>query len=342
MPNARRTHYDELGVKPSAIPTEIERAWRKYRAEADHEGTAPDRGRESRMRAAYETLSDPVKRAAYDDSLKAPERRQRSKGLAIGLLGVLVLAGVAAGAYLLQPPPPPPPGALTLDELTHNASLAMGRVESLDMGGKSTRVGLAFAVEEGVVATTCEGINPMSQLSLNIMPRSVPVKVAQVDEVRGLCKLTAKGIGSWPLQASPNDPAPGETVYATKMNAVGEVGLVEAKVKRVMPTERGKTIEISVAVLPERQGGPVLDSRGRVVGMQLLPGGKGRGEVVRITPDLAVPPKPVDTPPPPPPANPVEQAPEGAMTREKIEAERRERIEKALESDVKAPPASLR
>src|SRR5205085_5844627 len=129
-----------------------------------------------------------------------------------------------------------------IDELTHNASQAMARVDSTDMSGQKAPIGLAFSLEDGLVATACKGIAPMSQLTLYMPPRTVPVKVAQVDEKLGLCKLSAKGIGSWPLPITSADPAPGETVYATKMNAVGEVGLVEAKVKRVVPSERGKVV----------------------------------------------------------------------------------------------------
>ena len=53
-------------------------------------------------------------------------------------LGILVLRGVAGAAYLLQPAPPPPPGTLSIDELTHNASQAMARVDSTDMSGHLT------------------------------------------------------------------------------------------------------------------------------------------------------------------------------------------------------------
>lgn len=342
MAASRTTHYETLGVRPDAIPTEVERAWRKYRAEADQASAAPDRGRETRMRAAYETLRDPVKRAAYDDSLKSPRRRARPRNVILLTLAVLVLAGAALAAYLLQPAPAPPPGALSAGELLHNASQAMGRVESLDMSGKAARIGLAFALEEGVVATSCEGINPTSQLTLQMGRRAVPVKVAQVDEKLGVCKLSAKDIGGWPLPVSATDPSPGEVVYATKMNAVGEVGLVEARVKRVVPTGRGKSIEMSVAVLPERAGGPVLDARGRVVGVQLLPGGAGRGEVVRITPEWSVRPAPVE--PAPKPAEPAGEAKAegGTMTREQVEAARRRNLEKALEEDVKGLPATSR
>jgi hypothetical protein len=167
----------------------------------------------------------------------------------------------------------------------------------------------------------------------------VPVKVAQVDEKVGVCKLTAAGIGSWPLPVTSGDPAPGETVYVTKMNANGEVSLVDAKVKRISPSPHGTAIEVSVAVLPERAGGPVLNSYGHVVGVQLLPANVKHGEVVRITPDWAVKPKPVETPKPEeaPAAQPEEpqKLRAEARSREKIEADRREAMEKEVERIVK-------
>ena len=341
MANPRRTYYDDLGVKRNATGKDIERAYRKYRSEQDMVTAAPDRARDNRMMAAYETLGDPQKRAAYDAALAEPQRKQRSRSLMFAMLGGLVLAAVAAAAYVLQPPPAPPPGTLPVEQLTHNASQAMARVDSLDLSGKSAPIGLAFSIEDGTVATSCKGITPMSQLTLYMPPRRVPVKVAQVDEKLGVCKLTANGIGSWPVPITSGDPSPGEIVYATKMNAVGEVSLVEAKVKRVVPSDRGKNIEISVAVLPERAGGPVFNSRGHVIGVQLLPEGSRTGEVVRITPDWALRPKPAEpAAPAPAPAEPA-AAPEtnrveaARKTRAQIEAERKEALEKALGEAVK-------
>jgi S1-C subfamily serine protease len=342
MPSSRKTYYDELGVRPRSDPTEIELAWRKYRAQADAPSAAPDRARETRMRAAYETLGDPVKRAEYDRMLAAPRRKQRAKGVMAATLGVVALAGVAAAAYLLQPPPPPAPGTLTVEELTHAASQAMARVDSRDMSGNPQKLGLAFAIDEGFVATSCNGITPFAQLTLYLAPRTVPVKVAQVDEKLGLCKLSATGIGSWPLAVAAGDPSPGDTVYVTKMNAVGEVSLAEAKVKRVVPSDRGKSIEISVAVLPERQGGPVLDARGRVIGVQVL-AANTHGEVVRVTPDWAVKPATAEASAPAlrpdaPAATPQKPAAEGQpMTREQLDKLRSESVDRAVDQSINAP-----
>jgi len=336
MATNRKTLYEELGVPRKAAPAEIERAYKKYRADMDLITAAPDRPREARMKGAYETLSNPERRAQYDATLAGPQSKQRSKGLVWVCAGVVVLAGAALGAYLLRPPPPPPPGTLSVDEITKAAARAMGRVESTDVSGKATPIGLAFDIDENTMATSCTGITPMSQLVVRIVPRLLAARVAQVDEKLGLCKLTVVGVGSWPLPVTGDEPRPGDVVYVTKMNAVGEVGLVEAKVKRVVPSPRGKVIETSVAVMPERQGGPVLDTHGRVIGVAMLPDGGTGGEVVRVMPDWAVRPKPVE-PPAPPPAAAVPAAPpkpSHMLTREEIQEERRKRLEDAIKKNV--------
>ncbi|MBC8021999.1 MAG: trypsin-like peptidase domain-containing protein [Burkholderiales bacterium] len=337
MASNRKTYYDDLGVSRKATPAEIERAYKRYRADMDLITAAPDRPREARMKAAHEMLSNPERRAQYDAMLAQPERKPRSKGLVWLSAGLVVLAGAGTAAYLLRPPPPPPPGTLTVEEITRAASRAMGRVESTDMSGKAAPIGLAFDIDENTMATSCTGITPMSQLTVRIVERVLVARVAQVDEQLGVCKLTVSGVGSWPLSVSGAEPKPGDVVYVTKMNAVGEVGLVEAKVKRVVPSPRGKVIETSVAVLPERQGGPVLDTHGRVIGVAMLPDAGAGGEVVRVTPDWAARPKAEAPPAPPPAAAPPAEAPKAShlQTREEIQEERRKRLEEAVLKNVR-------
>ena len=338
---ARKTYYDDLGVKKTATNQEIERAYRKYRAGMDKVDAAPDRQGESRMKSAYETLMDPDRRAKYDEFLVPQQRKREWKGVGVAFAVVIIGAGAALAWQMFKPPPPPAPGSLSVADLTHKAGQAMSRVESMDMSGATTVIGLAFALDDGTVATTCTGITPMSQLTLNMLPRKVPVKVAQVDETVGVCKLSAAGIGGWPLPVTSADPAPGDVVYMTKMNANGEVSLVDATVKKISASPHGRSIDVSVAVLPERVGGPVLNAFGHVVGVQLMPADMKQGEVVRITPDWAVKKKPVEPPAPAvPPATP--ESPETGKgdqlrvkSRAQVEAERRDFMEKEVEKLVK-------
>lgn len=69
-----RTHYDTLGLPPSATADEIKRAYRRLalRHHPDHnphDAAAEDHFK--RISAAYAALSDPAQRAAYDLSLRA-------------------------------------------------------------------------------------------------------------------------------------------------------------------------------------------------------------------------------------------------------------------------------
>jgi hypothetical protein len=339
MANPRNTHYDELGVPRDATPIDIQRAYNKLRKSAEGDHAIPDPQRERRMQAAYDTLSDPQKREAYDAMLSAPRPRQErertgsSKGLLVMIAAVAVVGAAGAGFFLMKRGGPPPADT---EQLTNLATLAVGRVDSVDLSGKSGPVGLAFAIDENIVATTCNGITPTSQYTLFWPPRTVAAQVAQIDTRVGVCKLSAVGIGGRPLVVTKANPAIGEEVYATKMNPAGVVSLVPAKVTRVTGSGDGKIVEISVKVQPEMQGSPVMNGQGRVIGVAVLPDPAGKGQVVGLSPDWALRTKlePAPTPAPAQPA-PAAQPEGGIKTREQIQAERREAVEKAVEQSVK-------
>lgn len=67
-----RTHYQTLGVEPGATAEEIRRAYRAL-AKRHHPDTGPSGSSAAfaAVAAAYEVLSDPAARRAYDESLAA-------------------------------------------------------------------------------------------------------------------------------------------------------------------------------------------------------------------------------------------------------------------------------
>jgi curved DNA-binding protein CbpA len=95
--------YQLLGVARWATPAEITQAWRR-RARAEHPDARPgDVGAPARFRAlagAYEMLSDPGRRAAYDQAARVPEPGPRVPRPA---------PGTAVRVIVLSPSGPPSP-----------------------------------------------------------------------------------------------------------------------------------------------------------------------------------------------------------------------------------------
>ena len=286
MYGAKTTLYEILGVPRDAKANDIGRAWKSFRASQTDDTVPPDARRAALMKDAYEILSDPARREAYDRSLRAPQvviaKASRHIQPLYVAIGLLVLALGAAGFYATRPRPDPLDRTRSLAEITTHASAAIARINAVDMAGKSSPLGLAFAIGEGVMATSCVGIEPGMELRVHIVPRHVQARVMTADEQRGLCKLASAGTGGWPLAFAGGDPRPGEKVYAAKVNAVGEATLVEGTFKRAFDEGAMRRYETSLAMLPDGRGGPLLDSAGRVVAVATLSPSDGKSHFVGI------------------------------------------------------------
>src|SRR6185503_4786767 len=142
---SERTLYDVLGVSRNAKLTDITRAYNRHKSEVTRDTAPPDLKRETMIREAYETLRDDGRRAAYDASLVAPDRRRRSlmRAAWIGAIGAFV---AGTGIYFFKPPPEPVVAARTSQEIFAEASPSIGRVHSIDVTGSSLPVGMAFAI----------------------------------------------------------------------------------------------------------------------------------------------------------------------------------------------------
>ncbi len=95
------THYDVLGVPEGASGEEVRQAYRRL-VKAAHPDLAGDAAQFRLITQAYDVLSDPAQRAAYDRGLRpqgvaAPAgRRPRFGRYVIVLIAALVLGGVVA------------------------------------------------------------------------------------------------------------------------------------------------------------------------------------------------------------------------------------------------------
>ena len=280
MAAPRETHYDVLGVAEDAAPGDIARAYQKLVRQFEMDATPPDPRREARIREAYEVLFDTARREEYDHAVpaKAPPPH-RGKAAA----GAAVVAVLGLGAYYLFGRDKPQEFAGTPGpQFRAELSRSVGRVEAIDMTGKAVTTGIAFTIDSGIMATTCDGIAPGAQIVVVIGTRPAPARIATVDEAMGLCKLAVEGAGSWPLATGGPALRAGDRVFAAGLTAAGEVELVEGTVKRVASEGARRIVEVSIAVAPGTGGRPLLDASGRVVAAALPPQPGGAARHVEI------------------------------------------------------------
>ncbi|MBL0141128.1 MAG: DnaJ domain-containing protein [Betaproteobacteria bacterium] len=264
MGTSRETLYDALGVPRDAKHGEIVRAHDGLVAEFRRDTTPPDPRRETRIREAFEVLSDEERRAEYDRSLAAaPSASDRRPA---GAIAAVLTALVALAAYLyLGRGAPSLPAGRTVQEIESDVVNSVGRVQSIDLSGTATATGLAFTIANGVMATTCEGLAPGAQIVVTIGKRTVPARIAMADEGLGLCKLAVDGAGSWPLRVGGTEPKVGDKVYAADVNSAGDVVLTEGFVKHIAAESQVRIVDAGFPAASGNGGRPLLDNQGRVV-----------------------------------------------------------------------------
>jgi hypothetical protein len=353
------TYYEILGLKPNAKHTEVGLAYNRLMAALRRDSAVPDLKAETKLREAFEVLSDLDRREEYDRKLRG-DRIKPKFGRNHGAVAALFLVAVGAGLYWYLRPQlapesvdvPAAPGK-PFQEVLNAAIPAVGRLQTVDMSGQAQPSGIAFTVEEGVAVTSCQGISPTAVLSVNLAPRTIPARITLSDEALGLCKLVVAGAGSWPLSVSAVAAKQGDRVYATQLSPKGEVVLREGKVKAVKPGGKGAVLDVSVPLLPQHGGAPLLDIYGRVVAVATMPDG-AKGHYVAIPPTWG---ETVKLPPGPKPyqggdepsaeagkGGPVDDLGVPAETRKKqeelagkIDPERRKRLEKAFRPPPNVP-----
>jgi hypothetical protein len=270
MIERKETLYDVLGVSRDAKVTDVTRAYNRLRKEATRDDAIPDLKREAKLKEAYDTLSDPDRREAYDRSLVAPDRKHASRlrGIAIGALGVALAAG---WLFFMKSPSTPTVKARASEEILNDIAISIAKVQSIDLSGQATNVGDAFAIGENVLVSACAGVAPTAQLVVLIPPRQVPARILSVDDEIGLCRLVAQGTGSRPILRSTAEVKVGDLVYAAKVKEGGKVALEQSLVKLVALEPKGKVIEAGAHATA---GTPLLDAQGQLLAVATKTGGR--------------------------------------------------------------------
>ncbi|HEX4779413.1 MAG TPA: trypsin-like peptidase domain-containing protein [Usitatibacter sp.] len=301
MASPKKSLYEILGVPRDANDLDIGIAHQRRVAELQR-AAPPDPNGQVLVHEAFEVLSNPKRRAAYDASLLSaaekaaareqaaapdivleggeeppPDRRKLMAGVAAALV-VAVVAAIAVGmhgekpapapvAEAPRPAPPPPPQKLSSAQILAATLKSVGPVMSYEMSGRAVPVGLALSVQPDSMVTTCHGIHGNSQLVVRVGADSHSATLDVTDEVLDLCRMAIPGLAARSLAIAPDEPRAGDTVYALGANPAGEVALTEGKVKSIRATPNGRVIELSMPVAPAGSGGAVLDEYGHLVGV---------------------------------------------------------------------------
>lgn len=308
MAQPKKTLYDILGVPRDANSIDIGLAHERRSAEFQR-AVPQDPSAEALLHEAYEVLSDPARRAAYDGSLltaeeraaaaqqpapdlviedePAPDRKRLSwPVMAVGAMVVLAVLYFALRPERLPDPaakkpepvaqapkplPPAPPKALPAADILKQASVSSGKLVSVEMSGRSNPVGIAVAIEPNAMVTTCHGIQAGGKLVIVVGTESYAADLANTDETLDLCRLSVAGMNAKPFTVAPDEPRAGDKIIAVGMNASGELAATEGTITNLVATPNGKVLQISVPVAATASGGGVFDPYGRLVGIATTP-----------------------------------------------------------------------
>lgn len=282
MSTRKQTYYDLLGIPPNAKHNDVGLAFNRKMRAIRREDAPPDLKAETKLKEAFAVLSDLDKREAYDAQLRAARLKPRF-GKNHAAIAALFVVAIGAGLFwYLKPHLLPEMVALEqqgpgkpYQEILNGAIPAVGRLQAVEMSGQAVHAGIAFTVEEGVAVTSCLGLSPTAQLSVSISPRVIPAKVTMSDPDLGLCKLQVTGAGTWPLSVSQVPAKTGDLVYTTQVSPKGDVTLRQATVKSVKTQGKATVLEVSAPLMAQHAGSPLLDMHGRVVAVaNMPPGGK--------------------------------------------------------------------
>jgi S1-C subfamily serine protease len=265
------------------------------------------------VQQAFEVLSNPARRTAYDATLVTAEERAAASEQATDLLidpeptpvpkkplwigagaGAVVIVAAIYFTFMGGKPapkeapvepapkpvvqaPPPPPKPLTPETILSGVTSSVGQVMSYELSGQARPIGLAVAVDRGVFVTTCHGIPAGAALVVRIGTESHSATLSMTDEPFDLCKLAVPDVLGGGLAPAAEELKAGDKLYVLGANPKGETALTETRVKQLRPTPLGKVIELDAPVTPNGSGGAVLDAFGRLVGIATTPHTYGVG-----------------------------------------------------------------
>lgn len=294
---ANKSFYEILGVGRGADADEIALAYERIEGESKKDSTPPDPQGMAMAKVARDTLTNAALRAEYDRRLAAmpkPEPARQSKPakarrkparpvpMPAIVSAVVVIVAVGAGWFLLRPAPATQgreAARSTPAQLGDQVALQVGRVQAALMSGEVRELGVAVASAEDEMVTTCRGMVPGAQLSVNVGGSATKAELARANEQIDVCTLRVKGIAAG-VKARADVPPASEKLLAVTPGAA-KPATVAARAERPLADPAGPAMEVK-AGSPLPNGTPIFDSQARLVGLVVTPHAYGEGIVAAL------------------------------------------------------------
>jgi len=199
--------------------------------------------------------------------------------IAMAVAVLLVIGG--AGYYLLRPAKAPSrPADVTMNpqELVSAVGFHLGRVSGALMSGEVRDLGVAVAVAENEMATTCRGMGAGTLLTVKSGELTLKAELLRVNTELDICTISVKG-SSPGLKMRPGLPGAQEKIQAIVFDAAGKPEARAVNVAKTIQDPKGVVFEVKTfAPLPN--GTPLFDSQARLVGLVTAPSTLGEPNAV--------------------------------------------------------------
>lgn len=275
----QRTLYDVLGVPPTARNTDIARAFNRLKADQQREDVSPDARLMAQAQVAFDTLSDPARRDAYDASLaRAASKSRVPMWTAIGV----AIAVAAGGGYFAtnRARVADVPKPMAREEVLKEVGPYVGELKGALMSGEVKAIGEAVVVAEDRMATSCKGFMPGAQLTMKVGDYSTTASLTRADEALDVCVLAVASMGT-PVKLRQNMPAPRAAVHAIVVDASGKPQVRQATISGFVDDANGTLMQVSSAV-PLPNGTPVFDDQARLAGIVTSPHTFGENVIIAV------------------------------------------------------------
>lgn len=147
------------------------------------------------------------------------------------------------------------------------AGASLVKVRARLSQGELDRVGGGVVVAPGLVATNAHVAAAGSPILVSQGGVTWRATAIRVDPDLDLCLLTVPGLPLPPAEAGPEDPAPGEPVFA--LGFPGGRGLVasQGRLRAIWHYRDGRLLQADVETHPGSSGGGLFDAQGRLLGL---------------------------------------------------------------------------